>query len=556
MAGLDSVNDTEKTETESAPTVKATPVKGKYAIPSPTGAVSLDPSILESMQQIIAEKEAKKSSLMEGLRDVMAYDVGYRGDLNRSLRERAAERESNVADIFQMKTQLAQHKAAQEAQKRFEEMKNRSLGLGGGETPAAGGTQTTGGMVMPPKSDPTYTALQNAKTEEEWKKIYNEWAKETSKIRTGYEYNTALDAVTKFPIGNKLVDMTLRQAKKLAENNPELKAYIDYLEGKTTTPAPAATTTPVAPGAATTTPVTPGAATTTPVAPAAPAVKATPTAPAATTEPTVKTTPTPPAVAGGRPSGGMPSSANIQQQMDIEKKEAEARIAGRQKEFEKIGEKAGLQVDAIETAHRDYATNKASYEKIGKLVESNPFAFGVLQRPDILSGALNAIKQGATVGNYNVSLPGVENIVRQAGGTDADVTAANLAIREFARLQLNASRLIQGQGSVSDAERQLLAQTAGSASDDPRTIKELVKWGKARADFDYEMGEAWKAYIKKHPGGSYRDFYINSPEHDKIMRNWEKKTQTMLDEFSSGAKPSGARAEIERRKKLKKESGQ
>ena len=244
MAGLDSVNDTEKTETESAPTVKAAPVKGKYAVPTPTGAVSLDPSILESMQQIIAEKEAKKSSLMEGLRDVMAYDVGYRGDLNKSLRERAAERESNVADIFQMKTQLAQHKAAQEAQKRFEAMKNKSLGLGGEETTtgagATAGTQTTGGMIMPPKSDPTYTALQNAKTEEEWKKIYNEWAKETSKIRTGYEYNTALDAVTKFPVNGQLVDMTLRQAKKIAENNPDLKAYIDYLEGKTTTPAPAA----------------------------------------------------------------------------------------------------------------------------------------------------------------------------------------------------------------------------------------------------------------------------------------------------------------------------
>ena len=270
MAGLDSVNDTEKTETESAPTVKATPVKGKYAVPTPTGAVSLDPSILESMQQIIAEKEAKKSSLMEGLRDVMAYDVGYRGDLNKSLRERAAERESNVADIFQMKTQLAQHKAAQEAQKRFEAMKNKSLGLGGEETTtgagATAGTQTTGGMVMPPKSDPTYTALQNAKTEEEWKKIYNEWAKETSKIRTGYEYNTALDAVTKFPVNGQLVDMTLRQAKKIAENNPDLKAYIDYLEGKTTTPAPVAKTQPVAPGAATT---TPGAATTTPVAPGA-----------------------------------------------------------------------------------------------------------------------------------------------------------------------------------------------------------------------------------------------------------------------------------------------
>jgi hypothetical protein len=543
MSALDTLNQKETTQTEFAPQVKATQPKGKYSIPTPTGAVSLDPSILESMQDIIAQKEAKKTSFMEGLKDVMAYDVGYKGDLNKSLRERAAEREGNVADIFQMKTQLAQHKAAQDAQKRFEAMKNKSLGLDVEETaPGTGttsGTQTTGGMIMPPKSDPTYTALQNAKTEEEWKKIYNKWAEETSKIRTGYEYSTALDAVTKFPIDGKMVDMTLRQAKKIAENNPALKQYIENLMSGNQ--APVATTTP-------------GAVTTPVVTPSAPAVKAT-TTPTETKPPVAaapSTSAAPVAAApSARSSGALPSSADITQKMEIEKAETLARTKGREKEFEKIGEKAGLQVDAIETAHRDYSTNKTSYEKIGKLVESNPFAFGVLQRPDILSGALNAIKQGATVGNYNVSLPGVENLVRQAGGTEADVTAANLAVREFARLQLNASRLIAGQGSVSDAERQLLAQVAGSASDDPRTIKELVKWGKARTDFDKEMGDAWKAYLKKNPGGSYRDFYINSPEHDRIMAAWEKKTQGLLNEFSSGSKPSGARAEIERRKKLK-----
>jgi hypothetical protein len=131
-----------------------------------------------------------------------------------------------------------------------------------------------------------------------------------------------------------------------------------------------------------------------------------------------------------------------------------------------------------------------------------------------------------------------------------------MAIREFARLQLNAAKLLQGQGSVSDAERRLLAQFSGSVGDDPRTIKDMIKWGKARAEYDREMGNAWKSFLKKNPGGSYRDFYINSPERDRISEAWKKKTEEMVKDYETlGKKPtSGARAEIERRKAEKQKS--
>jgi hypothetical protein len=273
MAGLDSVNQTETTETIVTPQVKPTVSKSKYALPAPTGTVALDPSILQSMQEIIAQKEAKRNSFSEGLRDVMAYDVGYRGDLNKSLRERTAEKESDVADIFQMKNQIAQYKAAQENQRAFEARRNKELGIDGGAAGApsvAGGQPAAGGMTPEIRN-----ALMNARTEEEYKKIYNEWAREQAKIKSQYEYNTALDQIVQFPVGNELVDMTLRQAKKLAESNPALKARLDAAY-----PTPVATTAPaVAAPAAKAAPVTPPAATTTPVAP--PAAPTAPTTPPA-----------------------------------------------------------------------------------------------------------------------------------------------------------------------------------------------------------------------------------------------------------------------------------
>ena len=181
MAGLDSVTQTETTE-ESTVTPQVTPAaapKGsKYSLPTVKGTVGLDSSILQQMQNIIAEKEAKKNSFGEGLRDVMAFDVGYRGDLNKSLRERAAEKEQGAADIFNMKSQIAQYKAAQENQRAFEARRNKELGIDGGAdatgAPAvAGGQPAAGGMTPEIRN-----ALMNAKTEEEYKKIYNTWANE------------------------------------------------------------------------------------------------------------------------------------------------------------------------------------------------------------------------------------------------------------------------------------------------------------------------------------------------------------------------------------------
>lgn len=521
--------------------------KAKYVLPQYTGTSAVGESTLANMQRLLEEKQAQQQSFQERLRDAKAWFTGMGGTQAQALQGRTQEREQQAADIFNMQNAIAQAKAQQQKAQDFQKRVAPSFGVG--TQPQAGGANLTGvpaqgGMVMPPPSDPMYNALQTAYQsgdEATFNKLYGEWAKKQSEIKTSYDYNVGLDAIAKFPVNGQLVDMTLRQAKKLAENDPNLKAYIDKITG--VPPATSNVVTPAAPSV-----INKPAATTT-TAPAATTI----TAPAATSTTAPAATTSGINVAGGRPSTGLPSSADIQQRQEIEKAEILARTKGREKEFEKLGEKAGVLADAIETSHRDYTNNKVSYEKIGKLTESNPFAFGVLQRPDLLSGALNAIKQGATVGNYNVNFPGVENLVRQTGGTDADVTAANLAIREFAKLQLNASRLIQGQGSVSDAERVLLAQVAGSASDDPRTIKELVKWGKARAEFDKELGDAWKDYkVKTRGAGSFRDFYI-SPEYDRIMANWDKKNQAMLDSFSSGAPVSGARAEMERRRKLKQQ---
>jgi hypothetical protein len=183
MSGLDSVKQTETTETAVSPQVKPAAIKSKYAIPAPTGTMPLDPSILESMQEIIAQKEAKRSSFGEGLKDVMAYDVGYGGNISKSIAERDAAKDQGAADIFQMKNQIAQYKAAQEQAQR----QARSLGNIATGQPATG-AGTVGGVAVPS----SVRAEMNRRLQNNdlagAQKVYEDWFKteteETIKMET------------------------------------------------------------------------------------------------------------------------------------------------------------------------------------------------------------------------------------------------------------------------------------------------------------------------------------------------------------------------------------
>jgi len=62
---LETLNATVDTKPEAEPTAplsaKAAKSTGPYALPTPTSVTGVDPSLLENMQQLIAEREAKKA---------------------------------------------------------------------------------------------------------------------------------------------------------------------------------------------------------------------------------------------------------------------------------------------------------------------------------------------------------------------------------------------------------------------------------------------------------------------------------------------------------------
>jgi hypothetical protein len=147
MAGLDNIkryNGEDGSSVEAnVPTAKAAPLKSAagYQYPTPIGAVGVDPSILEQMKKIVAEKESQKGSFLESLRDANAWWSGGVAGPGEALRARAAEREGQNAEIFNMRNMLAQNEL-QQKQIQGARAQDLAAGWGPSGTSTAGGTGT------------------------------------------------------------------------------------------------------------------------------------------------------------------------------------------------------------------------------------------------------------------------------------------------------------------------------------------------------------------------------------------------------------------------------
>jgi hypothetical protein len=109
QSGLDSL-DNSSDEQVVPGTVKPTASKGAYSLGTPTGPSGYDPDLLANMQQMIDERQAKKNSFMEGMKDAMAWWSGGVAGPAEALQNRALEREREDQELFGMKRDLSQAK--------------------------------------------------------------------------------------------------------------------------------------------------------------------------------------------------------------------------------------------------------------------------------------------------------------------------------------------------------------------------------------------------------------------------------------------------------------
>jgi hypothetical protein len=211
--------------------------------------------------------------------------------------------------------------------------------------------------------------------------------------------------------------------------------------------------------------------------------------------------------------------------------EAEAKAAGQKSRAEAQGTASGKYLGGAEATVREASSSSgerlASLDYLDGLI-NNPKTsrvFGVFEHPDFASaiGKIvdNGIKLGR-LGDVGVDLaPIVRNVMKNP--TQEETDAVQKATREFAKIKLNEAKiLLAGQGAVSDAERGLIQELSGSIKNSPGALRDYLAWGKMRADYDRNMGAAFKEYRRANRGASFEEF-LDTGKADELRDAYDEK---------------------------------
>lgn len=181
------------------------------------------------------------------------------------------------------------------------------------------------------------------------------------------------------------------------------------------------------------------------------------------------------------------------------------------------------------TDSKSIAERKTSAERVVSLVEQNPKAVGILAKPGIQNALMTIARDGLNTPSGAVGIKTIEDALALSmpGSSQQVVNARKEIAQNLARGALEASKLSQGQGSVSDFERSMFEKIAGSLADTPELLIKRQKMLIARADLDKQLGGMYRT--NKVPGRAtdYESFTA-SPAYTKAVDAYEEKLRGIL----------------------------
>lgn len=514
-------------DTTIAPLTKAAKMpasKAGYQFPTVSGEVPLDKNVLNAMEELYQNRQAEYGGFMEAMKDAYAWWSGDVAGPQQALSRRAAEREQQTANLFNMRTQIAQAKAAEERNNLVARSLRDELRAGG-----------TGGFEY----DPTTAAAINSHLNNNdvasalavKKSFVGEMQKFAANPASFKPEIGFIDTSSGTPRANIQSAIDARSRVFGTGPRPPSEAAPRPLPQQTqpgATPQAGAAPQGAAPqaGAA---PMPMGGGAPAPAAPmggAAPAPRPAPQAAAPAPAAPRPAAPRPAAAPApvARP-GGQPNLLELQTAADIAKQKAigmNQTIAGG---VGKILEKEVVEGEVADKNAKEASTNEADYKLISNLA-SDPKtkkAFGILAHPDMWSSVMGLAEEGIRIGNSNVGIPGISDAIRKLG-TKEEIEAAQLAGQALARLKVKAGQMAyQGQGAVSDYERRMVEKMIGDLSNTPEAIQRFMEWNSLRAKFDKANGKAWNDYQNRVGRESfYGDYKRKDPEYQRLKDEYEK----------------------------------
>jgi hypothetical protein len=545
--GLSAVPD----DTETSIPVKATSGKvGKYNFPATSGDTQLTSSILQQMEELYQKKLQEGRGLLSGLKDAAALSMAARpGGSSAYLQQREQQKADRAAELFNIRSQMAQYEAAQEAQKRFEA--DKAGLLGGPGAPAAGGAAApsrVGGIEL---SDEEKLALGRARTRAEFDKLLNSFVTERLKARVQPSAQESKYEVRYYDENGNVVfdtvdlatkDSLRRQGRLIDVSAPAKPPAAAKPAPAPVTPPPAATPpaqTAPAPAAPATAPAAPQAKKTSgnylfedidptmlssienwmksrdkdfnmayATSPSAQerfnsmpldrrqaffkaAADITPQAQKVSAElpkpieaPEAKE-PTAEPVQVAQATGRIPTMPELRAKTEVEK---EMRMGEAKKEAEQFQQ-------FLTATDAPVAADRASTaQEVIDITMRNPTVVGVLQKPGVGPAIAELFMTGISApGGHSIGMKQLDEVLFRAypGTTPRDIEDRDRLRTLLEKTAFHLSNIIKGQGQVTEFERVLLQQVAGSVRSAPENLVKIQQGLLERAKLDQKLGDLY-----------------------------------------------------------------
>jgi hypothetical protein len=148
---------------------------------------------------------------------------------------------------------------------------------------------------------------------------------------------------------------------------------------------------------------------------------------------------------------------------------------------------------------------------------------GVFEKGDTKSQIGRLIEEGIVGEALKNS---IRDIATKAGLPEQAITQLQVAVGLMSDIKLKASRIMEGQGTVTEAERRLIAESVINVTDTPRTILAKAEYLDARAKFEDDRARMLRDF--RDDRRDYNDF-VRSAEYKKLKKDYEDSLEKIVE---------------------------